>query len=187
MQRGSSKRRSDKPVRDVKVERTRNPSTPARREIIRDALTPEVVDPRVQDVEALARFFDYAYRLPGGFRFGWAGVIGLIPGIGDLIDTLVSLYIITRAIQLGIPRVALARMLVNVGIEAVAGAAPFLGDLFNIGFKANRRNYLLLRTYVAEPGKQQTRDWWFLILTALILLAGLILPIIAIVYLLRRI
>jgi hypothetical protein len=57
----------------------------------KDALTPEVVDPRIADVEALARWFDYAFALPGGFRFGIAGIIGLIPGIGDLFDALISL------------------------------------------------------------------------------------------------
>src|SRR5436305_13868164 len=83
------------------------------------ALTPEVVDPRIADVEALARWFDYAFELPGRFRFGLAGIIGLIPGIGDVIDALISLYIIVRAMQLGISRVAIARMLVNVGIEGL--------------------------------------------------------------------
>src|ERR1700687_5329782 len=109
------------------------------------ALTPEVIDPRIADVEALARWLDYAFRLPGGFRFGFAGIIGLIPGIGDVFDALISLYIVLRAVQLRIPRVAVARLLVNVGIEALAGAVPFVGDLFDIVFKANRRNYQLLR------------------------------------------
>ena len=87
-----------------------------------DALNPEVIDTRIADVEALARWLDYAFELPGGFRFGIAGIIGLIPGIGDVFDALISLYIVLRAIQLRIPRVAVARMLVNVAIEAGAGA-----------------------------------------------------------------
>ena len=64
------------------------------------ALTPEVIDPRIADVEALARWFDYAFELPGGFRFGLAGIIGLIPVLGDIFDALVSIYIVARAIQL---------------------------------------------------------------------------------------
>jgi len=67
------------------------------------ALTPEVIDPRIANVEILARWLDYAFELPNGFRFGLAGFIGLIPGIGNIIDALVSLYIIYRSIQLGIP------------------------------------------------------------------------------------
>ena len=96
-------------------------SFPTHRE---EALTPEIVDLRLADVEALARWLDYAFALPGGFRFGMAGIIGLVPGIGDVLDALLSLYIVLRAIQLGVPRVALARMLVNVGIEALAGSVP---------------------------------------------------------------
>lgn len=71
-----------------------------------DALTPEIIDPRIADVEALARWLDYAFALPGGFRFGIAGIIGLIPGIGGVVDGLLSIYIVVRAIQLGISRVA---------------------------------------------------------------------------------
>lgn len=152
--------------------------TNARRD---DALTPEIVDPRIADVEALARWFDYVFELPGGFRFGLAGIIGLIPGIGDVIDGLVSLYIIVRALQLGLPRVAIARMLVNVGIEALAGAVPFAGDLFDIAFKANRRNYQLLKRHLLEPRRQNAHDWLFLILTVLLVIAGILLPIIGLI------
>jgi hypothetical protein len=152
-----------------------------------EALTPVVVDPRVADVEALARWFDYAFALPGGFRFGLAGIIGLIPGIGDIIDALVSLYIVGRAIQLGIPRVALARMMVNVGIEAVVGAIPFAGNVFDVVFKANRRNYRLLQSHVSQPRRQHTRDWIFLVLTLLLVLAGIALPIYGLIVLLRHI
>lgn len=149
-------------------------------------LTPEVIDPRIADVEALARWFDYAFELPGGFRFGFAGIIGLIPGIGDLIDALVSIYIVGRAIQLGIPRVAIARMLVNVAIEGLVGAVPFLGDLFDIAFKANRRNYQLLRNHLSRPARQTASDWLFLIVTVLLLAASVALPIIVLVELFKH-
>ena len=153
----------------------------------RGALRPEVVDPRIADVEALARWFDYAFVLPGGFRFGLAGIIGLIPGIGDVFDALVSLYIVVRAIQLGISRVAIARMLVNVGIEALAGAVPFVGDLFDVVFKANRRNYQLLRRHLSQPERQRALDWLFLILTVLAVIAAIALPVIALIELAKYI
>ncbi len=146
-----------------------------------DALTPEVVDPRIADVEALARWLDYAFELPGGFRFGFAGIIGLVPGIGDVFDALVSLYIIIRAIQLGIPRVAIARMLVNVGIEALAGSVPFIGDLFDIAFKANRRNYQLLKNHLSQRERQRTHDWFFLVVTVLLVIAAIALPVIGLI------
>jgi hypothetical protein len=151
------------------------------------ALTPEVIDPRIADVEALARWLDYAFALPGGFRFGIAGIIGLIPGIGDVFDALISLYIVLRGIQLGISRVAIARMLVNVGIEAAAGAVPFIGDLFDIAFKANRRNYRLLKSHLSQPVRQTSQDWIFLSITVVIVMAAIALPVIAVIELTKHI
>jgi hypothetical protein len=151
-----------------------------------EALTPEVVDPRLADVEALARWFDYAFELPGGYRFGLAGIIGLIPGIGDVVDALVSLYIIGRAIHLGISRVAISRMLVNVIIEALAGSVPVIGDLFDIAFKANRRNYQLLKKHLAQQEPQRAKDWIFLAVTALVVTASIALPVICVLELLKH-
>jgi hypothetical protein len=147
-----------------------------------DALTPEVIDPRIADVEALARWFDYAFALPGGFRFGLAGVVGLIPGIGDVFDAVASIYIVIRAIQLRIPRVAIARMLVNIAVEAIAGAVPFIGDLFDVAFKANRRNYILLKDHLARPGRQSVFDWLFLLATVVLVAAGIALPVLGVVW-----
>jgi len=151
-----------------------------------EALTPEVVDPRLADVEAIARWFDYAFELPGGFRFGIAGIIGLIPGIGDLIDALVSLYIVVRAIQLGISRVAITRMLVNVGIEALAGSVPVIGDLFDIAFKANRRNYQILKNHITQTERQRTRDWLFLVITVALVIASVALPVVVLIELVKH-
>ncbi len=134
------------------------------------------VDPRIADVEALARWLDYAFVLPGGFRFGIAGIIGLIPGIGDVIDSLISLYIVSRAVQLGISRATIARMTLNVGIEALAGTVPFAGDLFDIAFKANRRNYQLLKNHMAEPARQRGRDGLFLLGIAVVAIIAIALP-----------
>jgi hypothetical protein len=144
------------------------------------------VDERIADVEALARWMDYAFQLPGGFRYGLAGFIGLIPGLGDLIDALLSLYIVGRAIQLGIPRVTLARMVLNVGIEAAAGSVPFIGAMFDTVFKANRRNYQLLRSHLAEPRRQTLHDWMFLIATLVLVIAAVSLPVILIVELVKH-
>jgi hypothetical protein len=149
-------------------------------------VTGELIDPRLADVEALARWMDYAFVLPGGFRFGFAGFIGLIPGIGDVMDALISLYIVNRALQLGIPRVGVARMILNVGIEGLLGAAPFVGDLFDVVFKANRRNYVLLNSYLAQPRRQRGMDSLFLLVTLLVVIAGVALPILLLGLLIRR-
>ena len=151
-----------------------------------DILYPEIVDPRLTDVEALARWLDYAFELPGGFRFGLAGFIGLIPGIGDILDAVLSLYIVNRAIQLGIPRVTLARMVVNVGIEGLAGSLPFVGALFDTIFKANKRNYQLLRDHVSIPLRPTNKDWGFLIVAGLLAVAGIVLPVILLAELIKH-
>jgi hypothetical protein len=151
-----------------------------------DPLRPELVNPRIADVEAMARWLDYAFVLPGGFRFGLAGIIGLIPGIGDLFDALLSLYIVGRAVQLGIPRVTLARMVLNVGIETAAGMVPFLGALFDTVFKANRRNYQLLKGHVLGTRNGTANDWLFLMVSGVVILALLAVPVIVLIELLKH-
>ena len=154
--------------------------------ISRETVYPEIIDPRIADVEALARWLDYAFVLPGGFRFGIAGIIGLIPGIGDILDAVLSLYIVARAHQLGLPRAAITRMLVNVGIEALAGSVPLIGDLFDVAFKANRRNYQLLKSHLAQPRRQQAHDWVFLALTLGLVILCVALPIVLLVEVARH-
>ena len=151
-----------------------------------EALNPEVIDGRIADVEALARWMDYAFVLPGGFRYGLSGIIGLIPGIGDIIDALLSLYIVMRAVQLGIPKVTLTRMVLNVGIESAMGAVPFLGAMFDTVFKANRRNYQLLKIHLAEPRRQTLHDWLFVLAAALLVVAGIALPVIVIIEIVKH-
>jgi len=150
-------------------------------------LSAEVVDPRIADVEALARWLDYAFALPGGFRYGLSGFIGLIPGIGDVLDALFSLYIVVRAVQLGIPRITVARMVMNVGIESLLGAAPFLGAIFDTVFKANRRNYHLLRSHILGSRSQKARDWLFVVLAGILAVASVTLPLILLIELAKRI
>jgi hypothetical protein len=146
----------------------------------------ELIDPRIADVEAVARWLDYVFVLPGGFRFGLAGIIGLIPGIGDAIDALVSLYIVHRAIQLAVPRVTIVRMMINVGIEGIAGSLPVIGDLFDVAFKANRRNYRLLKSHMQARRRQSRLDWLFLAGTVALGLMSIALPLIALAALIRH-
>lgn len=152
-----------------------------------EVLQPEVIDPRISDVEALARWLDYRFRLPGGFRYGVSGILDLIPGLGDIADALLSLYIVMRAVQLGTPRVTLARMVVNVGIESLVGSVPFAGAVFDTVFKANRRNYLLLRRHVSGAPGQARKDWIFLIATAVLLLAGIAIPVLLLIWLAKHV
>ena len=126
------------------------------------------------------------WTTPSSFLAAFAlGSRGL-SGIGDVMNALISLYIVNRALQLGIPRVGVARMMLNVGIEGLLGAAPFVGDLFDVVFKANRRNYVLLNRYLAQPRRQHGMDWLFLLTTLLVVIAAVALPIWLLSLLIRR-
>jgi Domain of unknown function (DUF4112) len=106
---------------------------------------------RLQRLRQLAWLLDNSIPLPGGFRIGLDAVIGLVPGIGDAIGALVSVYILNEARLLGAPRSVLMRMSGNVMLETIVGAIPFAGDLFDAGFKANARNITLLERYHLDP------------------------------------
>lgn len=88
---------------------------------------------------------DTAIRIPGtGVSLGADSVLGLIPGVGDFAAAAVSLFIVNEARRLGVPREKLIKMLVNIGFDTVAGSVPVLGDVFDVYFKSNRRNFRLV-------------------------------------------
>jgi hypothetical protein len=120
---------------------------------------------RDRTLHGLEILLDEAFVLPGtGIRFGLDGIIGLIPGLGDVLTGLLSLVIPLAAWVRGVPYVTLARMAVNLGIGVLVGSIPFFGDLFDIAWKANRRNYRLLCRHLDEPRRHSWRDWAFLLL-----------------------
>jgi len=94
----------------------------------------------------LAYWLDSAFEIPGlRWRFGLDPLIGLIPGLGDLASTFMSLFILGAAIRYGVPKITLMRMGLNLGIDFAVGAIPFVGDVFDVWWKANLRNMELLR------------------------------------------
>ncbi len=109
---------------------------------------------RIARIDALATLLDTAFILPGtNIRFGFDAMIGLVPGIGDLITTGLSLYIVSEARALGAPRHLILRMLANVALDGVVGAVPLLGDAFDVMWRANRRNMALLRKHLIARGE----------------------------------
>lgn len=106
----------------------------------------------LRDLEVLADWLDSRFRIPGtGIRFGLDSVLGLVPGVGDAATTVPAAYMLYRAHRMGVPKTVLARMGWNVAIDLVVGAIPLVGDLFDLGFKANRRNVDLLRRHFGHP------------------------------------
>lgn len=100
------------------------------------------------ELERLAWWLDDSFRIPGtNRRVGLDGLIGLIPGVGDTATTAIAAYIVYRAWRMGAPGHVLARMGGNVAIDFLVGSVPVLGDVFDLAFKANRRNLELLRRW----------------------------------------
>lgn len=113
------------------------------------AFTPLTREQRFARIEALARLLDVAFVLPGtNIRYGIDGLIGLVPVVGDLLTTALSLWIVREARALGAPRHLVARMLGNVALDGVVGLVPFAGDAFDVMFRANVRNVRLLRRWM---------------------------------------
>ena len=131
----------------------------------------------------LAWLLDSSIPLPGlGFRIGLDALIGLVPGLGDIVGTLLSGYIVAEAARIGAPRALLMRMAVNVGVEAVVGAVPVLGDLFDAGWKANQRNVALLGVFLAQPVREQRASKAF-VWALLAALLGVVVAICALIWL----
>jgi hypothetical protein len=109
------------------------------------SMRPPTREERLARIDALSRLLDTAFTIPGTtIRFGLDALIGLVPGIGDAITTVMSLYIVNEARALGAPRMLIARMLANVALDGFVGAIPLFGDAFDVAFRANRRNMALL-------------------------------------------
>lgn len=105
----------------------------------------------LEDIHRISSLLDTRFKGPFGVRFGLDGLIGLIPGVGDLITTLTSLYIIFLAARAGAPPSLLLRMLLNVFFDFLIEAVPFIGNIFDFFWRSNKRNLDLLNRYLKRP------------------------------------
>lgn len=147
-------------------------------------LEPEIVYERddrdaTRELEVLAQWMDSVFEIPGTpVRFGLDPILGLIPGLGDAISTIVTLYILGAARRYGVPRVTLMRMAANVAIDFALGSMPIVGDAFDVFWKSNVRNVALLRRHISSTPFEQRRarsgDWLFLAGLAVLLVALLV-------------
>lgn len=132
---------------------------------------------RDENLEMLSHLLDDFIHIPGTpIRFGLDGIMGLVPGIGDVLGGLASTILIVAAWARGVPKVTLVRMVANLGIEVLIGAVPVLGDVFDIAWRANRRNYALLEGSLAEPAEVRRRSWIFFAGLCVVLLILVLLP-----------
>ena len=112
-----------------------------------------------QKLDKLSWLLDSSIKIPFTNRtIGLDGIIGLIPGIGDVTGGVISGYIILKAIALGVPTLVIMRMVINMIIEGMIGVIPFFGDIFDFIFKSNRRNVRLMKSYLDDPEETASRS-----------------------------
>ena len=127
----------------------------------------------------LADLLDQRFTIPGtSTRIGLDPIVSLIPGVGDLLANLTGSLIIIIAAQLGVPKIVLTRMGINVAINTLLGAVPIFGDVISIWYRSNVKNVQLLERYVGRESKRaDSKDWLFviaLIVGLLLLLGGIV-------------
>ena len=143
--------------------------------------------PKLERLRRLVQILDESIRLPGtNFKFGLDAIIGLFPGGGDVIGALMSGVIIHAAARAGAPRSVILAMLTNGAVDMIVGAIPFLGDAFDFGFKANRRNLDLLERHIAQPEEAKAASRSFIALavgtTVMVVTGFIILVVLALVF-----
>lgn len=140
---------------------------------------------RFDQLRRWSYLLDSAFRIPGtNVRFGWDPIVGLIPGIGDLSSPAFAALLLLQALHMRVPRVVIGRILINAGIDALLGFVPVLGNIIDIGWKANARNMALLERH-AEPGIPPRRADVLVVYGVLILLVFIaMLPVLLLLWLL---
>jgi Domain of unknown function (DUF4112) len=134
-----------------------------------------------------ARLFDSAFRIPGTrVSFGLDPLIGLIPGLGDLMSPALTLLILWHAAAMRVPKIVLVRMVVNAVLDAGIGAVPLVGDLFDFAWKANEANLKLLERHAIAGARATSGDWLFVGLCLLVVVAAAFVPLIVILWIGRR-
>jgi hypothetical protein len=132
---------------------------------------------RIQLLRRWARLLDSAFRMPGtNFRFGVDPLIGLIPGIGDLVTPIFGVLIIWHAASLRVPKVIIARMVINAVVDGVVGAVPVFGDAMDFAWRANEWNMALLERHAIPGRPPSSGDYLFVILCVAIVAGAALIP-----------
>lgn len=119
---------------------------------------------RLAVLRRLAGMLDSALLVPGtSIRYGLDPILGLIPGLGDLVSPLFTIGVLWQARDLGLPKVVQLRMIVNVAIDTLIGLVPVAGDLFDVAWKANNMNMALLDRHAYEDHPASRGDWLFVL------------------------
>lgn len=123
-----------------------------------------------KDIQIIANFMDKKFKAPGGIRFGFDSILGLIPGVGDIIGSIISFYILGRGYMMGCSPTVLKEMFINILIDQGVGSVPIIGDVFDVFWKANSRNVNLLNSHLDGPIKERKSSKKVLILLVSVLI-----------------
>ncbi|MEL6553572.1 MAG: DUF4112 domain-containing protein [Cyanobacteria bacterium J06621_11] len=132
----------------------------------------DLSQPRLKRLRQISHILDNAIPVPGTrTRIGLDPILGLLPGAGDTLAGLMSVYIVFEAARMGVPAATLGRMGANILFDLLTGTVPVLGDLVDVTWKANSQNVALLEKHVAKPEPSRTADKVFAIALLISLVA----------------
>ncbi|MFT6100632.1 MAG: hypothetical protein ACJAYF_003193 [Arenicella sp.] len=139
-------------------------------ELATELATEQQKQKAMKRLDNLAWALDSVVPLPGGFRLGLDGLIGLVPVVGDGITALLSSYVIGEGVRNGAPKSVILKMLANLLVDTVIGAIPFFGDVFDVVNRSNYKNVNLLRSYLDKPVevKRASRLWVAMVVVGVI-------------------
>lgn len=135
------------------------------------SIEPDAKAPTLKRLRQLSRLLDKVITVPGTqLSIGLDPILGLIPVGGDFLGVMLSGYIVLEAARLGAPASTLSRMVLNIIIDGLVGAIPIVGDLFDVGWKANEYNIRLLEDHLRFPSQRKSADKWFVFAVMIVLL-----------------
>ncbi|MFC6732663.1 DUF4112 domain-containing protein [Haladaptatus sp. DYSN1] len=138
----------------------------------------EQTEDTLDNLRSLSTLLDNSIRVPGtNYRIGLDPLVGMLPVVGDLPTTALSVYIVFEAASIGVPRPTLYRMVFNLVVDATVGSIPIIGDLFDAVWKANARNVALLEAR-HQDASGAVADERFLLLAS----AGLLLVLVVVAF-----
>ncbi|EDX86875.1 hypothetical protein S7335_4582 [Synechococcus sp. PCC 7335] len=131
----------------------------------------DVTTASLKRLQRMSHLLDKAIAIPGsGIRVGLDPILGLLPGGGDVVTGLLSVYIVFEAAKMGLPAQTLGRMGCNILLDVLSGMVPVLGDLFDVGWKANSQNVALIEKHMAAPVPSRAADKIF----SIVVIVGLV-------------
>ncbi len=119
-----------------------------------DSEEKEILEEKLVRLRQLSKNLDESFTIPGtGIKFGMDAILGLVPGGGDLVSGIFSLYMLRAAMKMKLPKLAILSILANIILDTTIGIIPVAGDIFDVFWKSNKRNMNIIEKYMAHSEK----------------------------------